>query len=41
MSTDKNLKLIGALFIYAHLIVVTVCSKICGDNFYFCDFRVK
>ena len=41
MSTDKNLKLIGTVIISAHSIVVAVCSKINGDNFYFCDFRVK
>ena len=37
----RNLKLIGAVCISAHSIVVAVCSKINGDNFCFRDFRVK
>ena len=37
----RNLKLIGAIFISAHSIVVTVSSKINGDNYCFNTFRVN
>lgn len=37
----RNLKLIGAIFISAHSIIVAVCSKINGDNFCFNIFRVQ
>ena len=36
----RNLKLIGAVCISAHSIVVAVCSKINGDNFSFHAFQI-